>query len=132
MAMLLPQVPRSGVAPVRSARWWLAALASLVAVALAWGLAYWATSPKPPVSASRAPAQSLSPGSRQALAECGESAMLLHDVRWAAACMLLAEQDDTRDGSTDCELPPAHAARLNELFNRAEQRCLAEAGQRRR
>jgi hypothetical protein len=46
--------------------------------------------------------------------------------------MLLAEQDDTRDGSTDCELPTAHAARLNELFNRAEQRCLADAGQHRR
>lgn len=135
MAMLLPQVLRSGSAPVRLARWWPAA-AGLVAVMLASGVGYWMLWPVPSSPALTAPQprtalSALAPSARHALAECGESAMLLHDVRWAAACMLLAQQDETRDGSTDCELPPAHAARLNALLDRAEQRCLADAGQRR-
>lgn len=127
MALLLPQLLRSGGLPVRPARWW--AGAAVVVLLLLAGLAWWAARPAP---VTRVASQSLPPATRQALAECAESAMLLHDVRWAAACMLLAQQDETRDGSTDCELPDAHAARLNELFHRAEQRCLAEAGARRR
>jgi len=64
---------------------------------------------------------------RAALEQCGESAVLLYDIRWAAACLALAENDPVRDGSVDCELPPALAQPLNLLLQEEEQRCLAEA-----
>jgi hypothetical protein len=92
---------------------------------------------------------------RQVEEQCAEAALLFHDVRWAAACMVLAEQDDSRreaclddpaiaanpqlgkdycnrtfplrDGSADCDLPDARAASLNSLLADAERKCGAEA-----
>ena len=86
--------------------------------------------------------------------QCVEAAFLFYDVRWAAACMVLAEQDERkhaaclgdpaiaakpqlgkdycdrafplRDGSADCDLPDARAASLNALLRDAEEKCRAE------
>ena len=33
-----------------------------------------------------------------------------------------------RDGSAECELPDAQAGNLNDLLQREEQRCMADAG----
>lgn len=57
---------------------------------------------------------------------CVEHAHLVHDVRWAAACMQRAQQGEG-DGIADCDLPGADAARLNALLDEAEQRCVAES-----
>ncbi|HSV47178.1 MAG TPA: hypothetical protein VLJ58_15420 [Ramlibacter sp.] len=107
-------------------------------------------------AALRAPAQVLtSADSRRALAHCTEGAMLFHDVRWAAACMVVAEQDVARhaacledpaimadpkrgqdhcdrtfgmsDDSPECTLPPGQAAHVNALLRDEEKRCAAEA-----
>ncbi len=96
-------------------------------------------------------------GAAQRLAQqqCAEAAFLFHDVRWAAACMVLAEQDEwkhaaclndpaiaanpqlgkdycdktfaLRDGSPECDLPDARAASLHALLRDAEEKCRAEA-----
>jgi hypothetical protein len=91
---------------------------------------------------------------RAAIEQCAEAAQLVHDVRWAAACMVLAEQDRARhaacmenpdiignpglskaycdrtfgqnDGLADCTLPDERAASLLALLTAAEQRCAAE------
>ena len=60
------------------------------------------------------------------LALCEEGALMLHDVRWAAACSALSERG-LSDGHAECELPPAEAERLNRLLQQAEQKCQAEA-----
>lgn len=59
-------------------------------------------------------------------AHCMENAHLVHDVRWAAACMQLAQQGEG-DGIADCELPGAHSGPLYALLDEAEQRCVAES-----
>src|SRR5687768_7092027 len=56
---------------------------------------------------------------------CVEGALLVHDVRWAAACMQLHERGEG-DGMPDCHLPDAEAARVNALLAESEQRCRAE------
>ncbi len=60
------------------------------------------------------------------LALCAEGALMLHDVRWAAACSVLAERG-LSDGHAECELPPLEAERLNRLLQQAEQKCQADA-----
>ena len=60
------------------------------------------------------------------LALCAEGALMVHDVRWAASCSVLAERG-LSDGHAECELPPAEAERLNRLLLQAEQKCQAEA-----
>ena len=60
------------------------------------------------------------------LALCAEGALMLHDVRWAAACSVLAERG-LSDGHAECELPPLEAGRLNRLLQQAEQKCQADA-----
>jgi hypothetical protein len=57
---------------------------------------------------------------------CMEAANLVHDVRWAAACMQLAQQGEG-DGIADCELPNGQAGALYALLQQAEQRCVAES-----
>jgi hypothetical protein len=89
------------------------------------------------------------------LEQCGEAAVLLHDVSWASACMLVAQEADARhaeclrdplimnnsqlgkahcdkhhgpqDDSPECTLPLARAAVLNASLKDAEDKCLAEA-----
>lgn len=89
---------------------------------------------------------------KAAYAHCSEGAVLFHDVRWAAACMVLAERhaaclrDDavrsnaqlgsdycertfgSGDGMPECELPQEAAAALNGLLRQADRQCLAELG----
>lgn len=88
------------------------------------------------------------------LEQCGEAALLIHDVHWASACMLLAKEVEARhaaclrdplvmdnpqlgkahcdrtfgdqDDSPECMLPPARAATLNASLKDAEDRCLAQ------
>ena len=89
-----------------------------------------------------------------AMPSCVESAALIHDLYWAAACMSLAESEKTqhaqclrerldigdadrrrehcdkafawRDDSTDCTLPSERAATLHAGLKAAEDRCMAE------
>lgn len=91
---------------------------------------------------------------RSELEHCTQGALLFHDVRWAAACMVLAEQHKRKhaacvsnpsitgnqqlgqgycdatfeelDGSPDCDLPNAHAANLYALLQEAERKCMVE------
>jgi hypothetical protein len=95
---------------------------------------------------------------RYELQQCLDNATLVHDVRWAGACAMLAERDGAKhaaclsdsyalsdpialrefcdktfgvpDGSTECTLPDAHSARLHALLNKAEDECRAEARMR--
>lgn len=95
-------------------------------------------------------AQPDEPARRAAYATCTEGAVMFHDVRWAAACMVLAERhaacmrDDTvranpqlgsdycertfgsGDGMPECELPQDAAAALHGLLRQADRQCLAE------
>lgn len=134
-----------------TARKWLKG--ALVAAALLGGaglVAHFAVDR--PVPAQHAPqpgsaATPLAPEQEQ----CVKDAFLFHDVRWAAACMVAAEQDEAkraacledpaimgnpqlgrdycdrtfapRDDSVDCDLPEARAATLNALLRDAEQEC---------
>ena len=91
---------------------------------------------------------------RHELEQCAEAALLIHDVRWAASCMILAEQDEKkhaacskdpaimgnpqlgqdycdrtfphRDGSAECTLPDERAASLHAILRDADRRCVAE------
>jgi hypothetical protein len=97
-----------------------------------------------PVEGSRA---------RVALQWCREHVTIIHDVYWAAACSVYAEQEQKRrtaclhaqgsaaastdspcegalaplDDSPDCTLPDARASTLNIARAAAEQQCLVEA-----
>jgi hypothetical protein len=92
---------------------------------------------------------------RLALERCEEHVLMVHDVRWAAACMALAEQNEARyakcledpaivgnpqlgkdyckrtlaeaDGSAECTLPPVRAAPLNAILRDDEEKCAVEA-----
>src|SRR6185295_13298760 len=92
---------------------------------------------------------------RLALERCEEHVLMVHDVRWAAACVALAEQIEARhaqcladpaivgnpqfgkdycnrtlaeaDGSAECTLPPARAALLNAILREDEEKCAVEA-----
>jgi hypothetical protein len=110
--------------PAPPSRRWLAAGLGVAAA----GLGAWAVYHFLARNAAPEPVQEVSLATRRAnLETCSEGAHLFHDVRWAAACMVLAQQDPSRDGSTECELPDASAARLYELLADAERRCFAEA-----
>jgi hypothetical protein len=102
-----------------------------------------------------APRAAVSPAQRVALEQCTEAAYMFHDVRWAAACMDVAEQNEAlhaaclndadivgnpqlgqrycdtvfglSDGSAECTLPDARAAPLDALLMDAEQKCRAES-----
>ena len=153
MPASLPRLSLPGLRSV-TARQWL--MGAVVAAALLFGaglVSHYFVDWRP-LAAEPAP-QPVSPAQRAALAQCTEAALLFHDVRWAAACMVLAEQDDAkreaclddpaisanpqlgkdycnrtfaqRDGSADCDLPEARAASLDALLKDAEQKCQAEA-----
>jgi hypothetical protein len=92
---------------------------------------------------------------RVALEHCEKHVLMVHDVRWAAACMVLAEQAEARhaqcladpaivgnpqlgkdycnrafaeaDGSAECTLPPERAAPLNAILRDDEEKCAVEA-----
>jgi hypothetical protein len=92
---------------------------------------------------------------RLGLERCKEHVLMVHDVRWAAACTVLAEQEATRhaqcladaamvgnpqlgkdycnrtlaeaDGSAECTLPPERAAPLNAMLRDDEEKCAVEA-----
>lgn len=59
---------------------------------------------------------------------CLQAAWLIHDLRWAAACMVAAEDEPAgaADGHPDCTLPQAKAAALNAALSLEEQRCRGE------
>ena len=57
---------------------------------------------------------------------CVQGAQLVHDVRWAAACTVAAEQGQG-DGMADCDLPNDRAAALHALLREAERSCAVEA-----
>ena len=89
------------------------------------------------------------------LEQCVAAAGLIHDISWASACMLVAEEAEVRhadclkdslvmgspqlgkehcdktygpsDDSPECTLPPARAATLNAQLKGAEDSCLEEA-----
>ena len=62
---------------------------------------------------------------------CRENVAIVHDVYWASACKVLADQGGSGlelvDDSPDCTLPDDRARLLNEARARAEQQCLEEA-----
>lgn len=94
------------------------------------------------------------------LEQCGEAAALNHDIGWAAACMLVAQEARARhagclgdplvmdsprlgkqhcdktyspeDDSPECTLPRARAAILNAQMKNALDRCLDQAGAKNR
>jgi hypothetical protein len=126
MARMRASLPRSlltGWYPPGRVRVWLQAGGAVMALLALAGLGerYQA------LVGERDGAATLPLAQRAALEHCSESAALVHDVRWAAACMALAEHDPAHDGAADCELPTEQAGRLNALLQEADRRCLAEA-----
>lgn len=57
---------------------------------------------------------------------CRETGQLLHDVHWAAACMLLARETEV-DDPNECTLPSKQAAAVYAAMQEAEDSCLAES-----
>lgn len=97
-------------------RWPVAALLA-GSTAVGSGIYLW------PAGESPAPA---APVDLARQAHCVDHALLVHDVRWAAACMQLAQQGQG-DGIADCDLPNAEAGRLYALLQEAEQHCTIDA-----
>ena len=65
---------------------------------------------------------------RSAFEHCRQSAHMIFDVHWAAACMVEAGQPSgSGDGHAECDLPDAKAAVVNAWLDEAEARCEAEA-----
>jgi hypothetical protein len=157
MPIPLPASPLSGLRPAVNG-WARAALAAAAVAALA-GLGWHLAAPRGQAPQA-APVPVTPAAQRMQLEHCTEGALLRHDVRWAAVCMVLAQQDESKhaacladpaivgnpalglaycdrtfplsDGSAECELPDAHTAPLYDRLHREEQRCLAEAGALRR
>jgi hypothetical protein len=63
---------------------------------------------------------------RTSVEQCLQAAQLLYDITWASACMAVAIQDKSADGSSECSLPDARAAPINSSLKDAEAKCLAE------
>lgn len=64
---------------------------------------------------------------RSAIEHCRQSAHMIFDVHWAAACMAEAnESSGAGDGHAECDLPDAKAAAVNAWLDEAEARCVAE------
>jgi hypothetical protein len=127
----------------------LAGIAALAALLGGGGGAPWAALQ----GASRAPvAPALpAPGSteRKAFDECRHNVSIVHDVYWASACTVLADEHrqlrsacmasrgspqllcppllEPVDDSPECTLPDDRAASLNAARAQAEQECLDEA-----
>jgi hypothetical protein len=108
-----------------------------------------------PVPGERAVTVMSSGPQRLALERCEKHVLMVHDVRWAAACMVLAEQEEAQhaqcladpaivgspqlgkdycnrafaeaDGSAECTLPPERAAPLNAILQDEEDKCAVEA-----
>ena len=66
---------------------------------------------------------------------CRANVSIIHDVYWASACSVVAEEQRKRrtegaeapDDSPDCTLPNDRALVLNKAREKAEQQCLDEA-----
>lgn len=77
------------------------------------------------------------PGSHagKTLEWCRANVSIIHDVHWASACSLVAEEQrkgnpaggEAPDDSPDCTLPDQRARPLNMARAKAEQQCLEEA-----
>lgn len=76
------------------------------------------------------------PGSRagQTLEWCRSNVTIIHDVYWASACSVVAEEQRrlhpdaaAPDGSPDCTLPDERARLLNAARANAEEQCVQEA-----
>jgi hypothetical protein len=110
--------------------------------------------PVSPPSQPAKPAAPLGRIGRMALERCVEHVEIIHDVHWAAACMLNAKEEQARqaaclraqltapagsvpdacvatveppDDSAECTLPPARAAMLEAGRQAAQGRCRTEA-----
>lgn len=124
----------------------LAALHGLLGAAGGWpqGVLLAAPAPRPlPPVGSRA---------RKDIDWCLENVSMIHDVYWASACAVDAQEQRARriaclgphagdrracetgleapDDSTDCTLPEHRARDLNTARAKAEQQCLDEAAAR--
>ena len=124
MRASLPRSLLTGWHPPGGARVWLQAGCALAILLVVAG---WADRERSSAGRLIAIQAAVPLAERAALEHCSESATWVHDVRWAAACMALAEHDPMQDGSAECELPPEAAARLNLMLQEAEQRCVLEA-----
>ena len=77
-----------------------------------------------------------SPGSSadKELAWCRANVSIIHDVHWASACSIVAQEQresqssgEPADDLPDCTLPDQRALPLNMARAKADQQCLAEA-----
>jgi len=78
------------------------------------------------------PLPSLGSSARNALEWCQANVAIIHDVHWASACSVLAEEQRGQEGaepddSPECTLPDDRAGPLNLARARAEQQCVDEA-----
>jgi hypothetical protein len=66
---------------------------------------------------------------------CRGNVSIIHDVYWASACSVVAEEqrkatpapNEAPDGSPDCTLPDDRARSLNLARAKADQQCVEEA-----
>jgi len=75
---------------------------------------------------------SLGSSARNTLEWCRANVTIIHDVHWASACSVLAEEQRGQagaepDDSPECTLPDDRAGPLNLARANAEQQCLDEA-----
>jgi hypothetical protein len=152
MLAILSRLMPSGLRASTARNWLKMAVLAAALIVLA-ALAYRFVVPQ--TGWRHASQEAVSPAQRVVLEQCTEAAYMFHDVRWAAACMDVAEQDealhaaclndadimgdpqlgkrycDSRfglsDGSAECTLPDARAGPLDALLADAEQKCHAEA-----
>jgi hypothetical protein len=140
---------RSAVAQHRLPTAVIGTVMLVVMVSIAYRWMAWAPESEKPIPQPASAAQ------RVELQQCTEAAYMVHDVRWAAACMAVAEETDVlhaacvndpavsgdpqlgerycdrkygvSDGSAECTLPDARAAVLDALLADAERKCRAQA-----
>ena len=75
---------------------------------------------------------SLGSSARNTLEWCRVNVTIIHDVHWASACAVLAEEQRAQgnadaDDSAECTLPDDRAGALNLARAQAEQQCLDDA-----
>jgi hypothetical protein len=122
MRATLPWMHSLAWRPASAVAW--AALAILIALLLA---AAWALPPSEDIQPKAVELQQpLTPAQRQAQQQCAEGALLMHDVRWAAACKALADRGQG-DGHAECDLPAAESGLIYRQLLQSEQQCLADA-----
>src|SRR4051794_11783587 len=92
----LPRLLLPGLPPATASKWLKRGLVAAGVLAGTGLMSYFVVDR---VLTAKAAVGRLSGSQQVALEQCAEAAFLFHDVRWAAACMVVAEQAEAKHGA---------------------------------